>query len=233
MWTLVLTRLVCIQVSTHFVYGVTVGAAVCVSGSNADPRVRFCDISDCENVGLYITDHAEVRSCLVTLHLFLHSRLAERCLLALVCIILVLTMHWLLFCRVCSKIMRSVETPWPECGWKTMPIQSCDGITFITAGTSASSLLIMAWWEGCEIKGIEPCSSILKSFLGRHFILQIINVSGLFWKQQYPQQSDSWLWGEGRSKPIGRQVRDSPRPDGWHLCSWEWTWSIYRQQDSF
>lgn len=36
-----------------------VGAAVCVSGSGAEPTVRSCDISDCENVGLYITDYAQ------------------------------------------------------------------------------------------------------------------------------------------------------------------------------
>ncbi|XP_028969124.1 F-box only protein 11 [Galendromus occidentalis] len=36
-----------------------VGAAVCVSGTGAEPTVRHCDISDCENVGLYITDHAQ------------------------------------------------------------------------------------------------------------------------------------------------------------------------------
>lgn len=36
------------------------GAAVCVSGLNADPHVKHCDISDCENVGLYITDFAQV-----------------------------------------------------------------------------------------------------------------------------------------------------------------------------
>lgn len=35
-----------------------VGAAVCVSGAGAEPIIRRCDISDCENVGLYITDHA-------------------------------------------------------------------------------------------------------------------------------------------------------------------------------
>ena len=39
-----------------------VGAAVCVSGLNADPHVRHCDISECENVGLYITDFAQVSS---------------------------------------------------------------------------------------------------------------------------------------------------------------------------
>lgn len=36
-----------------------VGAAVCVSGMGAEPTLRHCDISDCENVGLYITDHAQ------------------------------------------------------------------------------------------------------------------------------------------------------------------------------
>lgn len=36
-----------------------VGAAVCVSGKNAEPVIRHCDISDCENVGLYITDYAQ------------------------------------------------------------------------------------------------------------------------------------------------------------------------------
>lgn len=37
----------------------TVGAAVCVSGVGANPIVRHCDISDCENVGLYVTDYAQ------------------------------------------------------------------------------------------------------------------------------------------------------------------------------
>ncbi|KAF0302839.1 F-box only protein 11 [Amphibalanus amphitrite] len=36
-----------------------VGAAVCVSGARAEPIVRHCDISECENVGLYITDYAQ------------------------------------------------------------------------------------------------------------------------------------------------------------------------------
>ncbi|CAL8099801.1 unnamed protein product [Orchesella dallaii] len=35
-----------------------VGAAVCVNGTGAEPYIRFCDISDCENVGLYVTDYA-------------------------------------------------------------------------------------------------------------------------------------------------------------------------------
>lgn len=36
-----------------------VGAAVCVSGVDANPVIRHCDISDCENVGLYVTDYAQ------------------------------------------------------------------------------------------------------------------------------------------------------------------------------
>lgn len=36
-----------------------VGAAVCVSGAGAEPLIKHCDISDCENVGLYITDYAQ------------------------------------------------------------------------------------------------------------------------------------------------------------------------------
>ncbi|XP_046741185.1 F-box only protein 11 isoform X1 [Diprion similis] len=36
-----------------------VGAAVCVSGVGANPVVKNCDISDCENVGLYVTDYAQ------------------------------------------------------------------------------------------------------------------------------------------------------------------------------
>lgn len=36
-----------------------VGAAVCVSGTGANPIIRHCDISDCENVGLYVTDYAQ------------------------------------------------------------------------------------------------------------------------------------------------------------------------------
>ncbi|CAL1527772.1 unnamed protein product [Lymnaea stagnalis] len=36
-----------------------VGAAVCVSGQNADPTIINCVIRDCENVGLYVTDKAE------------------------------------------------------------------------------------------------------------------------------------------------------------------------------
>ena len=40
---------------------ITVGAAVGVAGAGAEPHIKFCDISDCENVGLYITDYAQVR----------------------------------------------------------------------------------------------------------------------------------------------------------------------------
>lgn len=36
-----------------------VGAAVCVEGAGADPHIKYCEISYCENVGLYITDYAE------------------------------------------------------------------------------------------------------------------------------------------------------------------------------
>lgn len=43
-----------------FIYFFLVGAAVCVTGKGAEPIIRHCDISDCENVGLYITDNAQV-----------------------------------------------------------------------------------------------------------------------------------------------------------------------------
>ncbi|KAK6635400.1 F-box only protein 11 [Polyplax serrata] len=36
-----------------------VGAAVCVNGVGANPVIKHCDISDCENVGLYVTDFAQ------------------------------------------------------------------------------------------------------------------------------------------------------------------------------
>ena len=39
---------------------ITVGAAVCVSTQYADPVIRHCVIKDCENVGLYVTDYAQV-----------------------------------------------------------------------------------------------------------------------------------------------------------------------------
>ena len=40
-------------------YILSVGAAVCVSGAGAEPHIKHCDISMCENVGLYITDYAQ------------------------------------------------------------------------------------------------------------------------------------------------------------------------------
>jgi len=42
---------------------ISVGAAVCVSGCGAEPHIKHCIISDCENVGLYITDYAQVTYC--------------------------------------------------------------------------------------------------------------------------------------------------------------------------
>jgi F-box protein 11 len=30
-----------------------------VNGVGANPYIKFCDISDCENVGLYVTDYAQ------------------------------------------------------------------------------------------------------------------------------------------------------------------------------
>ena len=45
----------------HLSLSVSVGAAACVSGAGAEPHIRRCDISDCENVGLYVTDYAQVR----------------------------------------------------------------------------------------------------------------------------------------------------------------------------
>ena len=38
----------------------SVGAAVCVSGAGADPIIKHCKIKDCENVGLFVTDYAQV-----------------------------------------------------------------------------------------------------------------------------------------------------------------------------
>ena len=43
-----------------FLLLISVGSAVCVSGQGACPTIKHCNISDCENVGLYITDHAQV-----------------------------------------------------------------------------------------------------------------------------------------------------------------------------
>lgn len=50
------------SISDHCIVRSTsvVGAAVCVSGVGASPTIRHCDISDCENVGLYVTDYAQV-----------------------------------------------------------------------------------------------------------------------------------------------------------------------------
>lgn len=45
-----------------FALSLPVGSAVCVSGQGACPTIKHCNISDCENVGLYITDHAQVSS---------------------------------------------------------------------------------------------------------------------------------------------------------------------------
>lgn len=42
-----------------FCYLFLVGAAVCVSGTGANPTIRNCDVSDCANVGLYVTDYAQ------------------------------------------------------------------------------------------------------------------------------------------------------------------------------
>lgn len=36
---------------------------MCVQGVGADPCIKNCDISNCENVGLFITDSAEVSEC--------------------------------------------------------------------------------------------------------------------------------------------------------------------------
>ena len=44
----------------------SVGAAVCVSGTGADPCIRHCTIKDCENVGLYVADYAQVMYMLDT-----------------------------------------------------------------------------------------------------------------------------------------------------------------------
>lgn len=42
-----------------FLFYKIVGAAVCVNGVAANPHIKYCDISDCENVGLYVTDYAQ------------------------------------------------------------------------------------------------------------------------------------------------------------------------------
>lgn len=43
----------------YYVFLILVGAAVCVSGTGADPFIKHCKIKDCENVGLYVTDYAQ------------------------------------------------------------------------------------------------------------------------------------------------------------------------------
>lgn len=50
-----------IKCDTSVFVSCTVGSAVCVSGQGACPTIKHCNISDCENVGLYITDHAQVK----------------------------------------------------------------------------------------------------------------------------------------------------------------------------
>lgn len=47
---------------TETAFSSAVGSAVCVSGQGSCPSIKHCNISDCENVGLYITDHAQVNS---------------------------------------------------------------------------------------------------------------------------------------------------------------------------
>lgn len=49
-----------------------VGSAVCVSGQGACPTIKHCNISDCENVGLYITDHAQVLNLDFCFNYFFH-----------------------------------------------------------------------------------------------------------------------------------------------------------------
>ena len=66
----ILSWYVVVPASVHLFHGLSnavdcfwnclVGAAVCVQGIGAEPHIRFCQISDCENVGLYITDYAQV-----------------------------------------------------------------------------------------------------------------------------------------------------------------------------
>jgi len=36
-----------------------VRAAVCVSEADADPKIHHCDVSNCENVSIYVTNHAQ------------------------------------------------------------------------------------------------------------------------------------------------------------------------------
>ncbi|CAD5229775.1 unnamed protein product [Bursaphelenchus xylophilus] len=36
----------------------SLGAALCVSKAKANPRIRQCEVLDCQNVGIYINDHA-------------------------------------------------------------------------------------------------------------------------------------------------------------------------------
>lgn len=54
-------------------YVVFQGAAVCVSGSGADPFIRHCLIKDCENVGLYVTDYAQVHITQLLVSLLIKS----------------------------------------------------------------------------------------------------------------------------------------------------------------
>lgn len=62
-----------------------VGAAVCVQGVGAEPTIKLCQISDCENVGLYITDYAQasfIVECIIYLIILTSFNSLGRCLLA-------------------------------------------------------------------------------------------------------------------------------------------------------
>lgn len=60
-----------------------VGAAVCVTGRGAEPIIKHCDISDCENVGLYITDNAQVSSLFLLQALLKNFLKFELCILCI------------------------------------------------------------------------------------------------------------------------------------------------------
>lgn len=75
-----------------------VGSAVCVSGQGACPTIKNCNISDCENVGLYITDHAQVLHTHTTTHTqFIH-------------VVLILSKYW----KSCVLVNKPVSTTIPD-----------------------------------------------------------------------------------------------------------------------
>ena len=120
----------------HFTNTSFCGACIYVHGEGARPWITHCTVSNANNVGIFVDDHAQVRIVILT-----HVKLTTVYLITggvttftksiLSASITFFDACFLHYCRVGLTTMISTATSWPECGSRTMPHQCSEKTKYI------------------------------------------------------------------------------------------------------